>query len=129
TSVLIVDDQPLNRKVARLFLEPYGFQIAEAENGQLALEQLAMQTYDLVLLDVHMPVMDGPETIRRIRASNCPWKDVSVIALTAEGMSGDKEKLIGIGMDGYVSKPIDQRELIAEIVRVRSARVNKASAA
>ncbi len=131
-SVLIVDDQPLNRKVARLFLEPHGFDICEAENGRQALEHLAARAFDLVLLDVHMPVMDGPETIRHIRASACDWASVPVIALTADAMSGDREKLIDAGMNGYVSKPIDQRELISEIVRVRAAatlKANDASAA
>jgi CheY-like chemotaxis protein len=66
-----------------------------------------------------MPVMDGPETIRRIRDANEEWATVPVIALTADAMSGDRERLLALGMSGYVSKPIDQRELIAEICRVR----------
>ncbi len=118
-AVLIVDDHPLNRTVARLFLEPHGFKITEAENGRDALAALKSQAFDLVLLDVHMPVMDGPETIRHIRDADEDWANVPVIALTADAMSGDREKLLGAGMTGYVSKPIDQRELIAEICRVR----------
>jgi CheY-like chemotaxis protein len=127
-SVLVVDDQPLNRKVARLFLEPHGIKATEADNGARALELLGRETFDLVLLDVHMPVMDGPETIRRIRESGAPWATVPVIALTADAMAGDRERLIALGMNGYVSKPIDQRELFSEIVRVRGA-PNAASAA
>jgi signal transduction histidine kinase/ActR/RegA family two-component response regulator len=118
-AVLIVDDHPLNRTVARLFLEPHGLKVTEAENGRQALELLQSQPFDLVLLDVHMPVMDGPETIRRIRDANEEWATVPVIALTADAMSGDRERLLALGMSGYVSKPIDQRELIAEICRVR----------
>lgn len=118
-AILIVDDHPLNRTVARLFLEPHGGKITEAENGRQALELLRKQSFDLVLLDVHMPVMDGPETIRHIRDANEEWATVPVIALTADAMTGDREKLIALGMTGYVSKPIDQRELIAEICRVR----------
>ena len=76
-----------------------------------------------------MPVMDGPETIKRIRASACPWSAIPVIALTADAMSGDREKLIAQGMSGYVSKPIDQRELISEIVRVRGSAMPKAAQA
>jgi signal transduction histidine kinase/ActR/RegA family two-component response regulator len=117
-SVLIVDDHPLNRTVARLFLEPHGLKVAEAENGRQALEMLRTQSFDLILLDVHMPVMDGPETIRRIRDADEAWATVPVIALTADAMTGDREKLLAMGMTGYVSKPIDQRELIAEICRV-----------
>jgi signal transduction histidine kinase/ActR/RegA family two-component response regulator len=117
-SVLIVDDHPLNRTVARLFLEPHGLKIIEAENGRQALELLRKESFDLVLLDVHMPVMDGPETIRNIRDADDEWATVPVIALTADAMTGDREKLLAMGMTGYVSKPIDQRELIAEICRV-----------
>ena len=128
-SVLIVDDQPLNRKVARLFLEPHGMKVVEAENGLRALELLAAETFDLVLLDVHMPVMDGPETIRRIRESGEDWADVPAIALTADAMTGDKEKLLALGMNGYVSKPIDQRELFSEIARVRGETGGRKTAA
>jgi CheY-like chemotaxis protein len=70
-----------------------------------------MERFDIVLLDVHMPVMDGRETIRRIRASAESWRNVPVIALTADAMSGDRERYLGMGMDDNVSKPIDSREL------------------
>ena len=73
-----------------------------------------------MLLDVHMPVMDGVETIRQIRASSEPWSDIPVIALTADAMSGDKERYLGMGMDGYLSKPLAERDLITEITRVRN---------
>jgi len=117
-AVLLVDDQPLNRKVAGLFLAPHGCKITEATNGREALDLLEAQPFDLVLLDVHMPVMDGLETVRRIRTSDAPWAGVPVIALTADAMSGEREKLLGLGMSGYVSKPIDQREMFSEICRV-----------
>jgi len=71
-----------------------------------------------VLLDVHMPVMDGTEAIRRIRSSSAPWSRIPVIALTADAMSGDRERLIAMGMSGYVSKPIDQGELLSVIGRI-----------
>ena len=69
-----------------------------------------------MLLDVHMPVMDGKEAIRRIRASGEPWSNIPVIALTADAMSGDRERYLGMGMDDYVSKPIDERELATRYV-------------
>lgn len=120
--VLVVDDVPLNRKVARLFLEHQGWQASEAVHGEDALARLAAESFDLVLLDIHMPVMDGPETLRRIRASGAAWAEVPVIALTANAMAGDRERYEDMGMDGYVPKPIDQRELFAEIGRVRAGR-------
>ena len=118
--ILLVDDNAVNRKVARMLLKPTKVTIVEAEHGRQALELLAAQPFDLVLLDVHMPVMDGVTTIQHIRASNESWSAVPVIALTADAMSGDRERLLAIGMSGYASKPVDQRALVAEIMRVHS---------
>jgi len=123
--VLIVDDRPMNLMVARLFLEPYRIEATEAGGGQAALDLLGTNPFDLVLLDMHMPGMDGPETFRRIRASGESWSDVPVVALTADAMSGDRENYLALGMNGYVSKPVDQMELIGEINRVSSAKANK----
>ncbi|MEM9669704.1 MAG: ATP-binding protein [Pseudomonadota bacterium] len=119
--VLIVDDNAVNRRVARLFVEPLGMTATEAENGAEALEMLSAEHFDLVLLDMHMPVMDGRETIRKIRASSETWSNVLVIALTADAMAGDREKCIDLGMNGYVAKPVDQRELFSELLKVRAA--------
>ncbi len=116
--VLLADDNAVNRQVVRLFLQPQGVDIAEAEHGGEVLEKLAAERFDLVLLDVHMPVMDGIQTIGAIRASNEGWRHLPVIALTADAMAGDRERLIGVGMTGYVSKPINQAELLAELGRV-----------
>ena len=116
--ILLTDDNSVNRQIVRLFLKPQRAVIVEAVNGKEALERLAAESFDLVLLDVHMPVMDGVEAIQRIRSSDAPWRNIPVLALTADAMSGDREKLIGQGMSGYVSKPIDQRELISEINRM-----------
>jgi signal transduction histidine kinase/AmiR/NasT family two-component response regulator len=118
--LLIVDDHPINRQVAALFLRPFNMRVVEATNGKEALACLNAEAFDVVLLDVHMPVMDGVETIRQIRASNESWKNIPVVALTADAMSGDKERYLGMGMDGYLSKPLAERDLITEITRVRS---------
>ncbi len=116
--VLLVDDNAINRGVARLLLAPSGVLVTEAANGREALDLLARQSFDLVLLDVHMPILDGNETIKQIRAADVPWRDMPVIALTADTMPGDRARLLSIGMTGYVSKPIEQRVLIQEIQRV-----------
>ena len=115
--VLLVDDHQVNRKVASLYLEPYGCDVTEACHGQEALDRLAAGTFDIVLLDVHMPVMDGPETIARIRGAEADWRRVPVLALTADARMGDRERYLAMGMDGYVAKPIAERELLGEIVR------------
>ena len=118
--VLLVDDHPINRQVAGLFLRPFNMRIVEAVNGAEALAALGREEFDLVLLDMHMPVMDGPTTISHIRRSDKDWAAVPVIALTADAMSGDKERYLAMGMDGYLSKPLAERDLLAEIARVRS---------
>ena len=113
--VLLVDDNRINRRVARLMLDPSGVQVVEAENGQQALDCLRNQCFDLVLLDVHMPVMDGVETLAHIRNSTEPWSRIPIIALTADAMASNRQKFISLGMNGYISKPIDRKNLIAEI--------------
>jgi signal transduction histidine kinase/CheY-like chemotaxis protein len=116
--VLLTDDNAINRQVIKLFLAPQGCDIVEATNGKEALDLLAQHAFDIVLLDVHMPVMDGKEAIGRIRAEP-RWRNLPVIALTADAMSGDRERYIALGMTDYVSKPVDQRELIAKMHQVK----------
>jgi CheY-like chemotaxis protein len=94
--------------------------IVEATNGKEALEALQREAFDIVCLDVHMPVMDGTQTIAAIRASDAPWANIPVIALTADAMTGDKERYLGMGMDGYLSKPIAERDLVSEITRLHN---------
>jgi signal transduction histidine kinase/CheY-like chemotaxis protein len=113
--VLLVDDNATNRQVVRLFLAHLRTTITEAENGAEALARLGEADFDIVLLDVHMPVMDGCETIRRIRASDQPWRSLPVIALTADAMEGDRERFVAMGMTDYLAKPIDRRALLNKI--------------
>jgi CheY-like chemotaxis protein len=120
--VLLVDDNPVNRQIIKLFLASLSPQFHEAENGRQALDALHEKTFDIVLLDVHMPIMDGCETIKAIRASRESWRGIPVIALTADAMSGDKERYLALGMDDYVAKPIDQRELTTKIVTLLEQR-------
>jgi signal transduction histidine kinase/FixJ family two-component response regulator len=119
--VMIVDDNAVNRQVVKLFLADQGFDFSEATNGKEALDLLCVRQFDLVLLDVHMPVMDGRECIRRIRASDAAWASIPVIALTAEAMQGDRESLLAVGMTDYASKPIDKATLITKVVRCLQA--------
>jgi CheY-like chemotaxis protein len=116
--VLFVDDHPLNRQVGRLFLEPAGYEVCEAENGLVALEKLRENEFDLVLLDLQMPVMDGLQTLRRIRGSAEPWRTLPVVALVANAMAGDRERYLAAGMNGYVAKPIEHRDLLTEIAHL-----------
>lgn len=121
--VLIVDDNVINRKVAASFLRTYNFKTSEAIDGLDALEKLAQGKYDLILMDVHMPSMDGITAARELRVNGTLNTDIPVIALTADAMSGDRERYLAQGMDGYVSKPINERELISEIGAVMTRSV------
>jgi len=123
--LLLVDDHPLNRKVARMFLQPLNIEIVEAENGEEALFHLDAQHFDLMLLDMHMPVMNGKETLRRIRAEDSPHRDLGVIVLTADSLGPDNTDYEEMGADGYIRKPIDHRELVLEIGRVLEKRFGR----
>lgn len=113
--ILLTDDNLVNRQVIKMLLSPLGVTITEAINGREALEKLATEPFDLVLLDVHMPIMDGRQAIAAIRASAQSWSAIPVIALTADAMRGDREKYLALGMNDYISKPVDQRELHAKV--------------
>lgn len=118
---LIVEDNHVNRLVVKGHLKALNMTFDEATNGRECLDYLAQASYDLILMDVHMPVMDGMETIKRIRASTEPWRDAPVIALTADAMSEDRMRLLDAGMSGYATKPIDRAALIREMLRVHSS--------
>jgi|GEM_PF-1238828 len=113
--VLVVDDNAVNRQVVKLFLAGEGVELLEATNGREALDRLEAEAIDLVLLDVHMPVMDGRECISRIRSASASWRSIPVIALTAEAMEGDRERLLESGMTDYVAKPIDRGVLVQKV--------------
>lgn len=123
--ILLVDDNAINRQVVKLLLATDGVVITEATNGQEGLNRLEAAgegSFDLVLLDVHMPVMDGIEAIKRIRASDSTWSGIPVVALTADAMAGDQERLIKLGMDGYVAKPMSRPTLVQQMVQAVSTR-------
>ncbi len=110
--ILLAEDNPTNQKLALRLLERLGYRAEVAANGLEALETLRQQSYDVVLMDVQMPEMDGLETSRCIRQE---WPDKQrpqIIAMTANAMQGDREMCLKAGMDDYLSKPIQVKELI-----------------
>ncbi len=117
--VLLADDNRVNREVVKLFLAPYGVEIAEVENGQQVLDTLPHTSFDILLLDIHMPVLDGMQALKTIRESGEDWTSIPVIALTADAMTGDRERFLALGANSYVRKPIDQGELISAIAKLR----------
>ncbi|MDU9409961.1 response regulator [Pseudomonas sp. zfem001] len=115
-SVLLVDDNELNQQVGRDLLEAARMRVTVAENGQVALDRLAAGDYQLVLMDVQMPVMDGLTATRQIR-SNPRWRDLPVLAMTANAMITDREQCLAAGMNAHLAKPIDPDELFALLLR------------
>ena len=108
--ILLVDDNAINQEVASEFLRDAGMNVTVAANGRECLNALLCDTYDLVLMDLQMPVMDGLEATERIRA-NPQFKDLPVIAMTAHAMTGDREKSLAGGMNDHLTKPIDPAAL------------------
>ncbi len=110
--ILLVEDNRVNQKLALRLLEKAGHHVQIANNGKEALDMLASQRFDLVFMDVQMPVMNGFETTQKIRErEQTTGEHIPIIAMTAHAMKGDREKCLQAGMDGYISKPIQTEEL------------------
>ena len=119
--ILLAEDNRVNRFLAVRLLEKEGHQVATANNGRAALAVLEHDHFDLALMDLQMPEMDGFEATARIRErERGSGMHLPIIALTANAMVGDEERCLQAGMDGYVSKPIDMARLLAEIQRVQA---------
>jgi PAS domain S-box-containing protein len=117
--VLLAEDNAVNRKVVIRMLERRGHRVEAVADGRQALAALARAHFDLVLMDVQMPGMDGLETTARVRVHEAgTGRHVPIVALTAHAMEGDRERCLAAGMDGYVSKPIDAAELAEAIARL-----------
>ncbi len=114
--ILLVEDNETNQLVAADILERFGVSVSLANNGQEALDKLEQQTFDAVLMDMQMPVMDGLEATRRIR-SQSRWDALPVIAMTAAVMAEDRAACANAGMNDHVSKPILPRELLLSLVK------------
>ncbi|WMP15922.1 ATP-binding protein [Thiothrix lacustris] len=114
--VLLVEDNVLNQEVASDILTDYGIQVDIANHGQEALDLLKDQTFDCVLMDCQMPVMDGCTATREIR-KQARFQSLPIIAMTANSMNGDKDKILAVGINDYIAKPIDIANLIDTLVK------------
>lgn len=120
-NILLAEDNPVNQKVAIHLLQKKGHRVTVAENGRQALEILEREKFDLVLMDVQMPEMDGFEATRQIRQrEKSSGEHLPVVAMTAHAMKGDREKCLEAGMDDYVAKPLYPEELYRVIERALS---------
>ncbi len=123
--LLVAEDNAVNRQLALALLAKLGYDADVVENGREALDALERETYDVVLMDVQMPELDGLEATRRIRERFGSTDAPTVIAMTANAMEGDREECLAAGMDDYLSKPIRMDELARALARCRPVRAHK----
>jgi CheY-like chemotaxis protein len=116
-TVLIAEDNPVNRELLRELLETRGYTVTEACNGQEALAMVEQSPPDILLLDIGMPLLDGFGVVRKLR-ENPRFASLPVVAVTAYAMQGDREKIMNSGFDGYLSKPVSSSLLVQELDRL-----------
>src|SRR6185436_21134782 len=114
--VVVVEDNERNMKLFREVLESSGYRTLEADTGERAVALTAEHRPDLVLMDIHLPDIDGVEALRRLRADE-RTASVPVLALTAQAMEGDRERFLAAGFDGYLSKPVNIADLLDAVRR------------
>jgi two-component system, cell cycle response regulator DivK len=119
--ILVVEDQPDNRKILRDVFARTDYEIIETENGEEALAALAKTRPDLILMDIQLPIMDGYTATRRIKADPA-LKSIPIIAVTSYALSGEEKKAREAGCDDYIPKPYSPRELLAKVRQYLSDR-------
>jgi len=112
--ILVVEDQEDNRQIIRDMLAVTDYELTEAENGVETLAAVAKQKFDLILMDIQLPIMDGYEATRRIKADPT-LNSIPIIAVTSYALSGDEEKARAAGCNDFVAKPYSPRQLVAKI--------------
>ncbi len=118
-NILLVEDNTLNQILAQKVLTDWGWVVEIADNGLIAVEKIEKQSFDLVLMDIQLPEMDGYEATRYIREKMVPPKSaIPIIAMTAHAISGEEDKCYKVGMDGYISKPFNPQNLYQKILSV-----------
>ena len=117
--ILVVEDQEDNRQIIRDLLSATDYEITEAESGEQALEAVAKQRPDLILMDIQLPGIDGYETTRRIKADPA-LRSITIIAVTSYALSGEEQKAQAAGCDAFVPKPYSPRQLLAKILQYLS---------
>ena len=121
TRILLAEDNLVNQKIAVQVLSKAGCVVDTVETGEEALHALDEKSYDVVLMDCQMPIMDGFTATQKIRQSNQPYRTIPVIAVTANAMSGDRERCLAAGMDDYLSKPIKPAQLVEMVTQYVAA--------
>jgi CheY-like chemotaxis protein len=128
--ILLVEDGKANQVLAKRILQKWGHSVEIAENGEEAIACWTAGDYDLILMDVQMPVMDGIAATRRIRdAESRTHSHIPIVAMTAHAMKGDRTRCIEAGMDGYLAKPFRQQELNSVLTDLFAAKSREAAQA
>jgi two-component system, cell cycle response regulator DivK len=113
-NIFLVEDNPVNRRLAVFLLRSQGYQVREASTAKEAVEMLNAEIPDLIVMDIQLPGMDGLEVTRKLK-EHPATADIPVIAVTSYAMKGDREKALAAGCAGYVTKPIDKNTFIQEV--------------
>lgn len=108
--ILIVEDNAMNRALLMAILKPEGYELLTAENGQIGVEMAARELPDLILMDVMLPVMNGYDATRKIKA-NPATRHIPIVAVTANAVPTERDRALDAGCDGYITKPVDTRAL------------------
>jgi len=125
--ILVAEDNAVNRELLRELLEARGYTVSEAYDGQEALRMIEQTHPDILLLDISMPVLDGYAVARKVR-ENPALAPLSILAITAYAMQGDREKILNSGFDGYLSKPVNASALTDELERLLCKREDRNTA-
>ncbi|MYZ53820.1 response regulator, partial [Malikia spinosa] len=115
-SALLVEDNEINREVGQALLNELGLQVELAPDGAVALEKVQQRRYDVVLMDMQMPVMDGLTATREIRKLSA-LNDLPILAMTANAMAGDRERCLEAGMQDHIAKPVDPNDLAVKLLK------------
>ena len=119
--ILVAEDNLINQRIISRILEKVGCSVVVAKNGREALELLKDESFDLILMDIQMPIMDGGAATQEIRKLDSPIKDIPIVGLSANALKGDREQYLALGMDEYLTKPIDRDKLLAVLLQIRQS--------
>src|SRR5689334_3910278 len=118
TRILLAEHDAFERRILRVLLSSPRVSLIEVEDGQSAVDLLALRSFDMLMIDIDLPHMTGEDTINWVRRSRTPWADIPILGLMDEKQSADAARLMSLGMTDWTMKPVDRRDLIDKLVRL-----------